>query len=116
MIIMMIRPVLLLIPILMVMEASSWRLKRDLMEGEGRNHSGNCVGHLKFQTKKETLRFSKSSSKTKVKNIEKLTLEGTCCVIIYSRKNFRGKSHSINKPGDTFPRLKKVHSVKLKNC
>ena len=75
-----------------------------------------CVGKLKLVAKKETETFTMSMTRVLVKNIARMVIKGSCCATIYSGVNFKGRSHSIHKPGELRTRVRKAKSVLLRNC
>jgi hypothetical protein len=91
------------------------RSRRSVMTDRG--YMGEeCVGRIKLVTNTETKISKMSMARVLVKNIARVVMEGSCCGTIYSRVNYRGKSHSIHKPGEFLSRVRKAKSVVLRNC
>ena len=91
------------------------RSKRSVMTDRG-HFNKDCVGNLKLVTNTESKTFMMSMARVLVKNIARVVVKGSCCCTIYSGLNYRGRSHSITKPGEFLTRIRKVKSLILKNC
>jgi hypothetical protein len=108
--------VFLLIALLSTMRGSSLRRsRRSVMTDRGHTEE-KCLGISKLVAKKETNFFKMSVPRVLVKKISRVVMEGSCCVTIYSRVNYQGKSHSIQKPGEFLTRVSKAKSVLLRKC
>ena len=86
------------------------------MMTDGGHMEEKCLGKLKLVAKKETQTFKMSMARVFVKNISRVLMEGSCCGSIFSGVNYRGKSHSIHKPGEFRTRVGRAKSVLLRKC
>ena len=108
--------VFLMIFLMSKVKSTSLRRSRRSIVTDGGHLGDKCAGNLKLVTTTETRTFNKSMARVMVKNISRVVVEGSCCGTIYSGVKFRGKSHSITKPGKFRTRVQKAKSVILRNC
>ena len=112
---MMLKVFLIMVFLSTVRLASLRRSRRSVMTDGG--HMGEqCVGNLKLVTNTETQTFNMSMARVLVRGIARVVVEGSCCGTIYSRVNYRGKSHSLNRPGEFLTRVRQAKSVVFRNC
>eukprot|EP00092_Neocalanus_flemingeri_P051615 GFUD01060119.1.p2 GENE.GFUD01060119.1~~GFUD01060119.1.p2 ORF type:complete len:111 (+),score=29.57 GFUD01060119.1:72-404(+) len=107
--------VFLTVVLLSTVRGTSLRRRRSVIN-DGGHVETECVGNLRLVTNAKTETFSTSMSRVLVRDIARVVVEGSCCGVIYSGVNYRGRSHSINRPGEFLTRVRHVKSVVLRRC
>ena len=108
--------VFLAIVLLTTVRGSSLRRSRRSVIRDGGHVGADCVGNLRLVTNTGIETFTMSMTRVLVRDIARVVVEGSCCGTIYSRVNYRGRSHSINRPGEFLTGVPRARSVVLRRC